>query len=250
MECVERGLVNSNEYFGLKFGDPESVIRGLNAIAHRQGKGNELAEGVRKLSEIIGKGSDRFAMHVKGLELPAYDPRAGFGTGLTYAITPRGGCHRRAWPPAKEILGNVPPYTTENKAGMVKEVMNSRAIVHSLVACDFHPDALPISLQEYRDFIKAAVGYTYSMEELDECAERIETTIRIFNNREGFTRADDTLPLRLLEDPLPDGPAKGQLVGKQGLNKMIDEYYELRGWDNEGVPFQETLTRLSIPVGG
>jgi len=249
MECVERGLVKSDDYFGLKFGNAESVVRALNAIALREGVGNELAEGVRELSNSIGQGSNTFAMHVKGLELPAYDPRAGFGTGLTYAITPRGGCHRRAWPPAKEILGNIPPYTTENKAAIVKEVMDFRAVIHSLIACDFHPDAMPISLEEYRDFIYSAVGYKYSMDELQECAERIETTIRIFNNREGFTRADDTLPLRILEEPLPDGPAKGKLFGKEGLNRMIDDYYKLRGWNTEGIPLRETLERISISGG-
>ena len=249
MECAERSLLNDPALAGLHFGDADAAEQLLEAIAQRRGFGNLMAEGVKEMSCHIKQGSDHFAMHVKGLELPAYDPRAGFGTGLTYAVAPRGGCHRRAWPPAKEVLGNVPPYTTVGKAAMVKETFDKRAILHSLVACDFHPDALPITMVEYRDFVEAATSYAYTLSEWAECADRIETIIRLFNVREGFTRADDTLPQRLLKDPLPDGPARGQLFGQEGLDHMLDEYYALRGWDNEGIPTAETLKRYEISTG-
>lgn len=248
MECIERGFITDPAISNLRFGKGEAASKYLHAIAHREGIGNLMAEGVKSLTQHIGNGSDRFAMHVKGLELPAYDPRAGFGTALTYSVAPRGGCHRRAWPPAKEILGNYPPYTVEGKAAMVKATFDQRAVLHSLVACDFYADSLPISMAEYRDFVAVAAGYSYSLDEWAACSERIETTIRLFNVREGFSRADDTLPLRLLEEPLPDGPAKGQLFGRQGLDRMLDEYYALRGWDQQGIPKPETVKQYAIPV--
>jgi aldehyde:ferredoxin oxidoreductase len=231
----------------LHFGNGTVALRLLEDIAYRRGIGDLLAEGVRSVAAEIGGGAERFAMHVKGLELPAYDPRAGFGTGLTYAVTPRGGCHRRAWPPAKEVLGGVPPYTTEGKAAMVKGMFDERAILHSLVVCDFHPSALPITIQEYAEFVTAATGHVYTTEDWAQAAERIETTIRLFNVEAGLGRKDDTLPPRLLENPLPDGPARGQLFGREGLAMMLDEYYALRGWDQQGVPLVESLQRLGIP---
>ena len=246
MECTERGLLGEWQAAGLRFGDGEGALRLLEDIAARRGIGDLLADGVREAARQIGEGSDGFAMHVKGLELPGYDPRAGFGTGLTYAVTPRGGCHRRAWPPAKEVLGNVPPYTIQGKAALVKETFDQRAVLHSLVACDFHPGAMPTKLMEYAEFVKVTTGYEYSAEEWQECAERIETTIRLFNIREGLSRADDNLPRRLLHETLPDGPARGQLFGQGGLDTMLDEFYALRGWDPQGVPRPETLARLNI----
>lgn len=246
MECVERGIITDPDWADLHFGNGEAAVRAIHAITERQGLGDWMAEGVRDFSRRLGGGSERFALHTKGLELPAYDPRAGFGTGLTYAVTARGGCHRRAWPPAREILGNVNPFTVENKAAMVKKTFDERAVLHSLVACDFHPDALPITMEEYRDFVTAATGDNYTMDELAECAERIETTMRLFNNREGFTREDDTLPPRILKEALSEGPAKGQLFGEAGLNQMLDEYYILRGWDLQGNPLPDTIARLDI----
>jgi alcohol dehydrogenase len=202
------------------------------------------------VAEQLGGGSERFAMEVKGLEFPAYDPRAGFGTGLTYAVTARGACHRRAWPPAREVLGSVPPYTIEGKAAMVKEMFDERTTYHSLLVCDYAGSGLGISFEEYAEFIEAVTGHSYTLEDLAEAADRIETAIRLFNVREGLGRKDDTLPARILEEPLPDGPARGQLFGREGLETMKDEYYALRGWDNEGVPLPETLERYGVSSKG
>jgi aldehyde:ferredoxin oxidoreductase len=246
MECVERGLLQDPSVADLRFGNAEAALRALKDIAYRRDAGDLMAEGVRGMAEKIGGDSERFAMHVKGLEFPAYDPRAGFGTGLTYAVTPRGACHRRAWPPAREVLGGVPPYTIEGKAAMVKEMFDERCIYHSLLVCDYAGSGLAIPFSEYAEFIAATTGFRYAEEDLWEAADRIETTIRLFNLGAGLTRADDTLPARILEEPLPDGPAQGQLFGREGLETMKDEYYALRGWDDEGVPLPDTLDRYGI----
>lgn len=246
MECVERGLLTDASVADLRFGNGTAALRLLEDIAWRRGIGRLMGEGVRDMAKAIGRDSECFAMHVKGLELPGYDPRAGFGTGLTYAVTPRGACHRRAWPPAREVLGGVPPYTIAGKAAMVKQMFDDRAIQHSLVVCDFHPAPLSISIGDYAEFVAAVTGQVHTLDEWGKAAERIETTIRVYNLREGLDRQDDTLPPRLLQEPLPDGPARGQLFGKEGLEFMLSEYYALRGWDQEGVPLPETLATLGI----
>jgi len=248
MECFERELISSRETDGIeiRFGDCEASLSAIEMIAYRQGFGDILAEGVKAISERIGKDSDRFAMHVKGMEFPAYEPRGAFGSGLSYAVSPRGACHRRAWPPAKEILGNYPPYTAEGKSEMVKGLYDENCILHSLLVCDMPAKFIPLSPDDYSKYFEAVTGETVSNEDFQAIADRIETLIRMFNVREGLTRRDDTLPYRTLHEPLPDGPAKGQFIGEENLNRMLDEYYELRGWDRLGIPREETLKKYQL----
>ena len=248
MECFERGLISTTETEGLeiRFGDGEASLAAIEMMAKRRGFGAILAEGIRKMAAHIGKGSDQFAMHVKGMEFPGYDPRGAFGSALSYAVSPRGACHRRAWPPAKEILGEYPPYTVEGKAEMVKGLYDENCILHSLLVCDFHSKFIPLSLEDYAEYFQAVTGEDISREDFLSIAERIETLIRMFNVREGLTRKEDTLPHRTLNEPLPDGPAKGQCIEEENLNRMIDEYYASRGWDSSGIPTKETLKKLRL----
>ena len=248
MECFERELISPTETEGLeiRFGDSEASLEAIEMISTRKGFGDILAEGVRRAAEHIGGGSERFAMHVKGMEFPGYEPRGAFGSGLSYAVSPRGACHRRAWPPAKEILGNYPPYTAEGKGEMIKESYDVRCILHSLLVCDMPGSQIPIPLEGYSQYFQAATGKSLSVEDFRTIADRVETLIRMFNLREGFTRKDDTLPHRTLFEPLPDGPAKGQCIGEENLNCMLDEYYETRGWDSSGVPTEETLKKYRL----
>jgi aldehyde:ferredoxin oxidoreductase len=248
MECFEKELISSSQTEGLeiRFGDSEASLAAIERMAMRQGFGDIMAEGVRAAAHTIGNGSERFAMHVKGMEFPGYEPRGAFGSGLSYAVSPRGACHRRAWPPAKEILGGYPPYTIEGKAAMIKELYNENCVLHSLLVCDMPAKFIPLSLDDYSQYFQAATGETISKNDFLMVANRIETLIRMFNNREGFTRKDDTLPYRTLHEPLLDGPAKGQCIGEENLNKMIDEYYALRGWDASGIPTEETLKRHQL----
>jgi len=215
-------------------------------IANRRGFGDILAEGVRATAAHIGNGSDRFAMHVKGMEFPAYEPRGAFGSALSYAVSPRGACHRRAWPPAKEILGNYPPYTVEGKAEMIKGLYDENCILHCLLVCDMPAKFIPLPLDEYLQYFLTVTGEWISVKDLLTIADRVETLIRMFNLREGLTRKDDTLPYRTLFEPLLDGPAKGQCIGEENLNQMLDEYYELRGWDSSGIPTEGTLKKYQL----
>jgi aldehyde:ferredoxin oxidoreductase len=251
MECCERGLISpsDSEGFDVRFGDEEGALAAIEMMAQRQGFGDVLAQGVRAAAQHIGGGSDRFAMEVKGLEFPAYDPRGAFGSGLSYAVSPRGACHRRAWPPAKEILGNYPPYTAEGKAEMVRDLYDLNSVLHSLLVCDMPGKFIPLSMEDYANYLHAVTGESFSMGDFTEIAGRTETLIRLFNVREGFSRKDDTLPYRTLFEPLPDGPGKGQCIGEENLHRMLDEYYACRGWDAHGVPTEAALKKYDLTVG-
>jgi len=248
MECFERGFLSAGDTEGkeIRFGDGEAALAAVEMIAYRRGFGDILAEGVKAASQRIGKESSRFAMHVKGLEFPAYEPRGAFGSGLSYAVSPRGACHRRAWPPAKEILGDYPPFTTEGKAEMIKDLYDQNCVLHSLLVCDMPAKFIPLSLDDYSNYLQAVTGESFSTDDFLNIAGRIETLIRMINLREGFSREDDTLPHRTLFEPLPDGPAKGQFIGLENLNRMIDDYYACRGWDSRGVPTEATLGKYDL----
>ena len=248
MECFERGFLSAGDTEGkeIRFGDGEAALAAVEMIAYRRGFGDILAEGVKAASQRIGKESSRFAMHVKGLEFPAYEPRGAFGSGLSYAVSPRGACHRRAWPPAKEILGDYPPFTTEGKAEMIKDLYDQNCVLHSLLVCDMPAKFIPLSLDDYSNYLQAVTGESFSTDNFLNIAGRIETLIRMINLREGFSREDDTLPHRTLFEPLPDGPAKGQFIGLENLNRMIDDYYACRGWDSRGVPTEAALGKYDL----
>jgi aldehyde:ferredoxin oxidoreductase len=248
MECYERGLISARqaEGFELRFGDGEAALAAIELIAARKGIGDILAEGVRAAAGYVGGESHRFAMHVKGMEFPAYEPRGAFGSGLSYAVSPRGACHRRAWPPAMEILGSYPPYTADGKAELIRQLYDENCVLHSLLVCDMPAKFIPLSLDDYADYFEAVTGEPISKKDFLAMAGRIETLIRMFNIREGFTRKDDSLPYRTLSEPLPDGPAKGQFIGEENLNRMIDDYYACRGWDPAGVPTAETLQKYDL----
>lgn len=190
-------------------------------------------EGVARLSREI-PGSEEFAMHVKGLELAAYDPRAVWGQGLSYAIAPRGGDHGRGGYMIVEFfMSDVDLYTHVGKAQRAAELSEQAVFGDSACLCTFN--FVPIDL--IPKVISAVVGKQYTEEGLREIARRVITLERKFNIREGFSRKDDTLPLRLLKEPLPDGPPQGKKV--EGLNIMLDEYYQIRGWDKEGNPVSQ-----------
>ncbi len=244
MDCYQYGALSRDELFGYEgnFGNEELYFELINAIAYRKGIGNILAEGVRTASEKIGKGSEEYAMHVKGMELPGYDPRGSFGMGLAYATSDRGACHQRAWTVFNEIFADPPTnHSIIGKAGLVKDTQDERAAAFSLVLCDF----VPIDVEDFVNLINASTGFGYSKEEYLRCGERIWNLTRLFNIREGISRKDDNLPARL-QDPLPEGPSKGCAITDEMLDSMLDEYYEYRGWTRDGIPGQEKLKELGL----
>ncbi|MGQ9596496.1 MAG: aldehyde ferredoxin oxidoreductase family protein [Thermoproteota archaeon] len=238
MELSEKGLIPEK----VEWGDGEKMIELIKKTAHRNGFGNELAEGSRKLAEKYG--DPDAAMHVKGLELPAYDPRGAKGQGLAYATSNRGGCHLRSYMIGLEILGipkRIDRFSTVNKAGLVIYQQNLYAAMDTLIACRF--TGYGLDEEYYSRLLSAATGVRYSAEDLMLVGERVWNLERLFNLREGFSRRDDTLPKRLLSEPLATGPTKGQVVE---LDKMLNEYYRARGWDDEGRPTERVLKRLGL----
>lgn len=245
MECVQRGILTQEEVgYALEFGNTESMIQMLHQIGKAEGIGKLLGLGTKAAAAKLGQGSERFAMHVKGLELPAYDPRAAYAMGLAYATSDRGGCHLRSWPIAAEGLqnhGRIDPYSVEFKAEFVKNEQDLISIVDSIGMCLFATFALtPRQVVRLMYSITGLEGFKETTTVL-ETGERIYNLTKLINLREGVER--DTLPPRLLEEEMPDGPAQGNLTP---LQEMLDEYYFIRGWDVNGTPTKEKLKELGL----
>lgn len=238
MELQEKGLYNT----GLKFGEAEKLLDLIIDIARKQGTGAELAEGTRALAAKWG--GQAFAMQVKGLELPAYDPRGIQGMGLGFATSNRGGCHLRAYMVGPEALGvpkMVDRFATEGKAGLTIFYQNVNAAVDSLILCRFL--GLAVSEEYFARLHSAVTGKIYQPQDLHIIGERIWNLERLINLREGFTSDNDTLPARLLQEPVLTGPSGGRVVE---LAPMLNEYYRFRGWDSKGVPTEVKLTQLGL----
>jgi aldehyde:ferredoxin oxidoreductase len=242
MECNEKGLLSKTNGLDLKFGNEDAMVEMVKKIAYREGLGDLLAEGVKRAAESIGQGSDVFAIHVKGMELPGYEPRGTWGMALAYATADRGGCHQRAFTPGAELDGALPRFSTEKLAGFVKSVQDERSSCFSLVVCDF----VPLSVEDCVNLLNLATGFSMTTTEYLIAGERIWNLARVFNLNSGITRQDDCLPLRFHQEKLPSGAAKGQAIPIEDFNKMIDEYYQMRGWDVEGIPTNEKLSSLGL----
>lgn len=253
MECYEKGVLTENETDGieLNFGNYKAMIELVHKIAKREGLGNLLAEGARIVSQKLGKGTERFAMHVKGLELPAYDPRAAKITGLAYATANRGGDHITAYIEGPTFLsmpflivdGELGDELHENPtdARMVKEYEDAFSIFDAIGGCKFM--GMVLTGEDWATLIATLTGWEFTEAMFRRTGERIYNLARAFNIREGLTRADDTLPKRLFEDPLPEGPAEGHVIN---LEPLLDAYYKYRGWNKDGKPTPEKLKELEL----
>jgi len=253
MECYEKGILTKEDTGGLElnFGNWESQIKLIERIACREGIGNTLAEGVMRASKIIGKGAEGIAVHIKGMEAPAWGPRGSPAMGLALATSDRGCDHERAWPLSYEILGCAWPFggpldrlTIEGKAAVVKWEQDHLAALYSLVVCEFSRSG--ISNDTYARLVSAATGWRMDYNELLRYGERIWNLIRLFNIREGISRKDDASLPKRFKEPLSSGPAKGHRFTDEEFNKMLDDYYSTRGWDAEGKPKKEKLVELEL----
>ena len=244
MELFERGILTEKDTDGLelKFGNVEAAVALPQLIATRESIGNVLAEGVARASKLIGRGSERYAVHAKGLEYPGYDPRATFGMALAYATSERGADHNRAWPVGYDAFGKLDPFTAEGKAEIVQTDQIRTSVKWSIEMCDF----LAANLALCARLLNAACETNYTKETMKTMGKRIWTLARLFNVREGFSRKDDTMPPRMYLDPLPDGNAKGKVVTMQDFEKMLTEYYNLWGWDDQGNPSSATIHELGL----
>ncbi len=247
MELFEKGIITKKDVgFKLKFGDDKAMVSMTELIAKREGFGDVLADGTRKAAEKIGKGTDYYTMQVKGLEFPAYDPRGAMGIGLNFATANRGACHVSGYTIAAEIVGaplKVDPFDAgEEKVDLTILFQDFTAAIDSAVNCLFLSFA--VGAEEWADMIAGAAGWDgYGVEEFLKTGERIFALERMFNKREGFGKKDDTLPERLLKEPMPEGPAKGKV---HPLEDMLKVFYEKRGYDENGHPTEEKLKELGL----
>jgi len=244
MELFETGVLTTKETGGieLKFGNAHALTDIAELTGRGEGFGAEIGLGSKRLCEKYGH--PELSMQVKGQEFPAYDSRGIQGMGLTYATSNRGACHLRSYTVASEILGvpeKTDPLVTDGKAGLVKAFQDATAAVDSAGICVFTTFAW--TLDDIAPQIDAACEGSWTSETLLEVGERIWNLERQYNLEAGFTDKDDTLPKRLLKDAAKTGPAKGLV---NGLDKMLPEYYQVRGWTPQGVPTSETLQRLAL----
>jgi aldehyde:ferredoxin oxidoreductase len=240
--CAMEMAANKIIDYSIKFGDTKKLPEIINDIAYRKGIGDELAEGSKAFAEKHG--SQQYAMQVKGLELPAYDPRGAQGMGLGFATSNRGGCHLRAYMVGPEVLGvpkMVDRFSFHGKAGLTIFYQNINAAMDALIICRFI--GLAVSEEYFARLLSAVTGISYQPQDLHIIGERIWNLERLYNLREGYSFNDDTLPDRLLNEPVKSGPSKGHVVN---LEPMLAEYYRFRGWDLTGVPGSKKLNDLGL----
>jgi aldehyde:ferredoxin oxidoreductase len=258
MECFEHGLLTTKDTGGieLKFGNKEAMLQLLELIAKRKGIGDLLAEGVARAAIRIGRGAHEYAMHVKGLEPGMHEPRSKPGLGLGFAVNPHGADHclnlhdtaYMAPGQYKELrplgfMGTVPVDDLgPRKVALFKLVHTKRLISDSLVLCMF----LPYNPQQIADIVAGVTGWDTGVGELMKITDRILTVARLFNIREGFTSADDTLPNRFFQ-PKTDGVLADKPLNRKKFEAAIEYYYTLMGWDSHtGVPIPEKVIELEI----
>ncbi len=244
MDLYEEGVINDEITGGLKlnFGNAEALVKACELTGIAEGFGAELGMGSKRLCEKYGR--PELSMTVKGQEFPAYDPRGIQGMGLTYATSNRGACHLRSYTVSSEILGipeKTDPLVTDGKAALVKAFQDATAAVDSAGICVFTTFAW--TLDDIAPQIDTACEGGWSVDKLMEVGERIWNMERQYNMAAGIKGDKDTLPDRLLKEAAKAGPAQGLVAG---LDKMLPEYYQLRGWSTDGTPTGETLSRLGL----
>ncbi|RLI42557.1 aldehyde ferredoxin oxidoreductase [Candidatus Bathyarchaeota archaeon] len=248
MECFEKGILTKKDTDGIKltFGNHEAVIELIKKIAYREGIGDLLAEGVKRASEKVGKGSEHFAMHNKGLELPGYDLRGLKASALGFNTSTRGGCHLRSSMYDFDAKGKIDRFKADKTLGkLVMDREDLWAIMDSLILCKFIRGVLntPDRLAELYTLV---TGIKMTADQLQRAGERIYNLEKAYNVREGWTKKDDYPPPRVMKDPIPDGVAKGSLVAKKDFDLMLRAYFKARGWSSDGIPTKQKLTELGL----
>jgi len=252
MESYERGVLTDEDTGGvpLTFGNPEALLKMIEKIAHREGLGDLLAEGVKRAAEKLNKGSEEWAVHVKGQEPPAYDVRGIKGMGLGFMVSHRGACHLKSGVYALELTGKfwrfegVDRFSAKNKGREIKEMEDFMAVYDTLGVCKFSRGIY--LLQNYRELLEANLGISLGEEELLRVGERLNNMKRVINLRQGITWKDDSLPRRIKTLPIPEGPSKGSYITEEEEEEMRRDYYRARGWREDGTVPEEKLKELGV----
>jgi aldehyde:ferredoxin oxidoreductase len=245
MEASTKGLVTEK----IEWGDFEKTKVLVGDIAYRRGLGKVLAEGVRSASKVIGNGSADWAMHVKGLEISAYDCHAAPGMALAYGTSSIGAHHKDAWVITWEIKTGRTNYDESKVDFLIKTQLIRGGLFEALTVCRFPYNSLGFELEWYQKYLKAATGHDFSLDELNRISDRILTLTRAFWIREyadKWSRELDVPPMRWFKEPLTDGNLKGSMLDLQKYNALLSKYYEKRGWDERGIPAKATMDQLEL----
>jgi aldehyde:ferredoxin oxidoreductase len=246
MECAELNLIDAP---WLRFGDADALARALQEIGARDGLGDLLAEGSRRAAEQVGQGSQAFAPHVKGLELPGYEPRTLHAMALGLAVNARGADHNRSGAYEADLSGELDRLAggDEHVAAAI-ETEDRAAIMDSLILCKFLRGVFDQPWDEWAALLEPVTGWDVDADELRRTARRIVVAKRVFNLREGWTRAEDSLPERFLTEPLELDSGREATLTEARLTSMIDTYYGGRGLTAQGIPKPETETELGLDL--
>jgi aldehyde:ferredoxin oxidoreductase len=250
MDCYETGTLTQQDMSGIdaKFGNAEAMVQLVEKIGKREGIGEVLADGVKFAAEKIGKGSDRLALHIKGVEVTGYDLRCLKTAALGFAVSFRGADHNRHGAYAFDVKGKVNRLIAEKGRGkLVRDMEDVYNLIDSFIVCKFSRGTYYKELPDMAKLYTLVTGYEITPEDLKKAGERIQNVARLFNIREGLGRKDDNLPYKVMHEPIPDeGPSKGAFVTQAELDLLLDDYYESRGWTQEGIPTKEKLKELGM----
>jgi aldehyde:ferredoxin oxidoreductase len=245
MECAERGILPRDvlgDDIVLEFGNADATIRLIDMIAHREGLGDTLAEGVRRASRAIGQGSESFALQVKGMEFAAWMPERMRGIAVTFATSNRGACHKRA-PIGMELMDVIPMDGIEGRAALVAEIQNKVNAIFCLIACRFAEFALP--MEQFVALLNTASGLNYTEEQFMRLGESIWNLERLYNLAAGIDGSEDRLPDICFEVP-KDFPEDARPLNREDFATLLHDYYTARGWDEQGRPTPERLSELGL----
>ena len=246
IECFEKGLLKEEDVgFKVSWGEAEKIYELIKSIAERRGFGSLMALGVKAVADYVKNGSERFAMHVKGLEISAYDHRAAPAMALSYATCDIGAHHNRSWAITYDIQADRTAYTRD-KAEKVIYLQHIRPLFDMLGVCRLYWVELGIDPNIYAEAYSAVTGREVSLDDLLLCSERVWNLTRCIAILKGISSKDDWLPARDFEDPIPEGNTSGVKLDPEKFRELLRMYYELRGWDRSGKPTREKLIALGL----
>jgi len=249
MECYEKGIITKEQTGGLElnFGNGRDMVGLLRKIAYREDIGDILAEGSRIAAEKIGSDAYKYANQIKGVEMTGYDIRGLKTAALGYAVSRRGADHQRHGSYGHDLGNKVDRFKAEPGRGkIVMDDEDLYCILDSFIICKFTRAIWEGPYEELARVYSLVTGIPLTPEEMRKSGERMNNLARLINIREGLTREDDTLPYKTLNDPIPEGVAKGSYVSREDLDLMLDAYYEARGWSESGIPSKEKLDELGL----
>jgi aldehyde:ferredoxin oxidoreductase len=250
MDCFESGILTKKEMgeIDARFGNAEALVNLVEKIGKREGIGDVLADGVKFAADKIGKGSEKLALAIKGVEVTGYDLRCLKTAALGFAVSFRGADHNRHGAYAFDVKGKVNRLIAEKGRGkLVKDMEDVYNLIDSFIVCKFSRGTYYKELDDMAKLYTLVTGFEMTPQQLKIAGERIDNVARLFNIREGLGRKDDNLPYKVMHEPIPDeGPSKGAFVTQEELDLLLDDYYESRGWSKEGVPTADKLKELGM----